>query len=203
MNDRSNTGQTTARNSHQWRSLGNSATSTSGGRCSTFRTTVNSGMAKCLLILSMLALFSSPTQACCTNTTCPYYNSPDNTCRTTNAEPVCNTFGCNCAPACGTMTLNWVAKCVWDEGCGDATAQIAGAKARFAEVDTGDDGKISVEELLAWHEKNVVHPVLSATASDAERKEYLRKNFDEMDIDRNKFITPNELDTSLADESGQ
>ncbi len=168
-------------------------------------TAVTLGIATCLFMLGMM-LSPSPAAACCTSTLCEFCISGSSNCVCGAQEPVCNVFACNCNLPCGMNTYNTNNKCYFSTPCeSDAAKQVA--KARFDEIDTNHDGKISHEEMSAWAHKQK-KPWLSHVdktslpagmkATKANEAAVLKYEFDQMDTDHNGFITPDEFDRSLA-----
>ena len=154
------------------------------------------------LVLAWL-LAPSAAQACCTAVICPYCISSSSNCVCGSQQPVCNVFACNCNRQCGEWTPNPnTGLCYFYPECDTASAQ-AEAKARWDEVDTNKDGKVSSDESWAWFDKHKA-PVLATglpkdlQKPDTKREDVHRWAFAQVDKNKNGTIEPGEFDSSLA-----
>jgi EF hand domain-containing protein len=152
------------------------------------------------LVTAALILLAGPASACCTAVICPFAVSSSSQCVGGPNMPVCNVFGCNCNVQCGEFTPLTTGQCKFYPTCSTAAA-MADTKARFDEIDTNHDGKISAAEADAWvakqkdWDKNVNMKGLKGakTPQDA-----MKAAFTKADKNHDGSITPAEFDSSLA-----
>lgn len=167
-----------------------------------------------LCFLAALGLTAAPAAACCTAVVCPYCvnsssqcvcGTPPN-CSWNKPCAVCNTFGCNCNVQCGMWSVTSGSQCVYNPTCNSAEAKTV-AQARFDEVDTNHDGKISPDEMAAWlHKqkpswlKHLDKKSLPANlkATKANEKALFKWAFDQVDSNHDGSIDPAEFDQSLG-----
>jgi hypothetical protein len=149
-------------------------------------------------------LLPDAAQACCTAVVCNYCISGSNDCVCGTNTPVCNVAGCNCNAQCGQNTFSTSGSCTFYPRC-DSVSAKAGAEKRFAEIDADRDGKISSVELAGWGQKQktplaqrVNKASLPANLKAAGDKEIFAYAFAEVDLDKDGYIQPAELDSSLA-----
>jgi hypothetical protein len=149
-------------------------------------------------------LLPNAAQACCTAVVCNYCISGSDDCVCGSTTPVCNVAGCNCNAQCGQNTFSTSGSCTFFPRCDSATAK-AGAEKRFAEIDADRDGRISSVELAGWGQKQktplakrVDKASLPANLKAASDKEIFVFAFAEVDLDKDGYIQPAELDSSLA-----
>jgi hypothetical protein len=164
--------------------------------------------------LAALVLTAAPAAACCTAVVCPYcVSSSDNcvcgtppSCSWDKPCAVCNVFGCNCNVPCGMWSLTSGNQCVYYPKCDSAEAKTL-AKARFDEIDTNHDGKISPEEMAAWLHKQKpswlkhINPKslpANLKATKANEKALMKWEFDLADANHDGYIDPAEFDQSLG-----
>jgi EF-hand domain pair len=144
----------------------------------------------CGLFAAALLLLAGPVSACCTAIICPYAISSSSQCVGGPNMPVCNVFGCNCNLQCGMYTPDTTGKCHFSTPCTSDSAQ-----ARFDEIDTDHNGKISAAELEAWGAKQ---KDLAKNVKSKDLKASLKSGFAKADKNHDGAITPDEFDSSLA-----
>jgi hypothetical protein len=142
-------------------------------------------------LLAALVLFAGPASACCTAVVCPFAVSSSSNCVGGPNTPVCNVFGCNCNTQCGEYAYVVPNSCSFYPTC-DSAAARSSAQARFDEIDTNHDGKVSLAELQAWA------PNQKDWAKNVKSGKDLKAGFSKTDKNRDGTVTAAEFDVSLA-----
>lgn len=182
------------------------------GQASSGKTEVRSGhqliSAGAMVLISVVAwgFAAVPASACCTVVLCYFCEGSNAGCLGCGSrQPACNMAGCNCDNLCGRKTVEDFS-CVLVTPCESSDARRQ-AQARFDEIDTSHDGKISPDEMETWLHKQktswlerIAKKSLPANleATKANEKALLKWAFDQVDTDHDGFIEPAELDSSLG-----
>jgi len=142
------------------------------------------------LFAAALLLSAGAASACCTAIVCPYAISSSSKCVGGPNMPVCNVAGCNCNLPCGMYTASTDLKCHFSTPCDSSDAQ-----ARFDEIDTDHNGKISAAELDTWAAKQ---KDLAKNVKSKDLKATVKSGFAKADKNHDGAITPDEFDSSLG-----
>lgn len=157
-----------------------------------------------VLFLAALVLLPGSAAACCTAVVCPFCVNSSSSCVCGSNQPVCNVFGCNCNNQCGAYSFNNNGLCYFYTPC-DAASAKEGAQARFNQVDTNKDGKISKDEAWVWAQAqkrpliaNKSELPANLTAPGAKPQDVVSYGFKNADTNGDGSITPAEFDSSLG-----